>query len=138
MSAGKFLMPARVGGTASQASARRQVLAQWRGIDLHPLEQARLPRANASADVVPRVLESIGLDKRRADAEILKAWHHLIDPTLTAHAQPTKLLRGTLFVTVDSSVWLAEIVRYRRKEILDRLQSCFGRDLIGKISFRVG
>ncbi|MBI2925412.1 MAG: DUF721 domain-containing protein, partial [Verrucomicrobia bacterium] len=123
---------------AASAQARQQVLAQWRGLDLHPLEQARTVRAKASADVVPRVLESIGLDKRRADAEILKVWQHLIDPTITAHAQPTKLHKGTLFVTVDSSVWLAEIVRYRRKEILDRLQHCFGRDLIGKISFRVG
>jgi hypothetical protein len=41
-------------------------------------------------------------------------------------------------VAVDSSAWLSEIVRYRRKEILDRLQHSFGRDLISKISFRVG
>jgi hypothetical protein len=46
--------------------------------------------------------------------------------------------KGTLFVNVDSSVWLSEIVRYRRKEILDRLQHSFGRDLIQRISFRVG
>ena len=43
-----------------------------------------------------------------------------------------------LFVTVDSSVWLAEIVRYRRKEILDRLQHSFGKDLIVRISYRIG
>ena len=48
------------------------------------------------------------------------------------------LRKGTLFVTVDSSVWLAEIVRYRRKEILDRLQHSFGRDIIQKISYRIG
>ena len=45
---------------------------------------------------------------------------------------------GTLFVTVDSSAWLSEIVRYRRKEILDRLQHSFGRAVIQKISFRIG
>jgi hypothetical protein len=48
------------------------------------------------------------------------------------------LRKGTLFVTVDSSVWLSEIVRYRRKEILDRLQHSFSRDFITRISFRVG
>ena len=47
-------------------------------------------------------------------------------------------MRGTLFVNVDSSVWLDEIVRYRRKEILTRLQTAFGREMIKKISFRVG
>ena len=30
-------------------------------------------------------------------------------------------------MTVDSSTWLSEIVRYRRKEILDRLQNTFGK-----------
>jgi hypothetical protein len=39
---------------------------------------------------------------------------------------------------VDSSVWLDEIVRYRRREILERLQNSFGRELIRKISFRLG
>ena len=61
-----------------------------------------------------------------------------IDPNLTAHAQPHNLHKGTLFVNVDSSVWLTEIVRYRRKEILDRLQHSFGKNLIQKISFRIG
>jgi len=35
-------------------------------------------------------------------------------------------------------VWLSEIVRYRRKEILSRLQFSFGRDLIQRISYRAG
>jgi hypothetical protein len=46
--------------------------------------------------------------------------------------------RGTLFVNVESSVRLSEIVRYRRKEILDRLQHSFEREVIKKISFRAG
>ena len=75
---------------------------------------------------------------RRAEAEIVRVWNNLIDPNIIAHAQPTGLNKGTLFVTVDSSVWLNEIVRYRRKEVLDRLQHSFGSDLIARISFRVG
>jgi len=39
---------------------------------------------------------------------------------------------------VDSNVWLSEIVRYRRKEILDRLQHSFGTEMIQRISYRVG
>ena len=54
------------------------------------------------------------------------------------HAQPTGFRKGTLFVTVDSSVWLSEIVRYRKDEILERLQHSFGPQTICRISFRVG
>jgi predicted nucleic acid-binding Zn ribbon protein len=68
----------------------------------------------------------------------VKVWTELLDPNVVAHAQPTGLRKGTLFVTVDSSVWLSEIVRYRRKEILERLQHAFGTNIVQRISFRVG
>jgi predicted nucleic acid-binding Zn ribbon protein len=87
--------------------------------------------------VLPNVLSSLGLEQRRAETEIVKVWNHLLDPNIVAHAQPAGLRKGTLFVDVDSSVWLNEIVRYRRREILERLQHSFGRALITKISFRV-
>ena len=121
-----------------KADARGRVLAQWRGIDLAPLEKARAVRACKAGDILPKVLTDLRMDRRRAEAEILKVWNNLIDPVLIAHAQPTGLHKGTLFVSVDSSVWLDEIVRYRRREILDRLQHSFGRELIIRISFRVG
>ena len=121
-----------------KVSSRQRALAQWRGIDLAPLERAQALRAQPTKAVMPRVLSELRIDKRRAEAEVVKVWSHLLDPTIVAHAQPTGLNKGTLFVTVDSSVWLSEIVRYRRKEILARLQHSFGRDFITKISFRVG
>jgi predicted nucleic acid-binding Zn ribbon protein len=119
-------------------TARQRALSEWRRIDLAPLEQGQALRSQAMADLIPAVLDKLGLDRRRAEAEIVRVWNHLVDPNVTAHAQPAGLNKGTLFVTVDSSVWLSEIVRYRRKEILDRLQHSFGRELIARISFRVG
>ena len=88
--------------------------------------------------LLPSVLSGMRIDVRQVEAEIVKVWNNLLDPIIVAHAQPTGIRKGTLFVTVDSSVWLSEIVRYRRKEILNRLQHSFGRDFIARISFRVG
>ena len=119
-------------------SARQKVLAQWRGVDLAPIETAKAVRERGADKVVSKVLADLKMDSRRAEIEIVKVWNELIDPNITAHAQPANLHKGTLFVNVDSSVWLSEIVRYRRKEILDRLQHSFGKNFIQKISFRVG
>jgi predicted nucleic acid-binding Zn ribbon protein len=119
-------------------SARQRVLAQWRGVDLEPLEKAKAVRARGADAVVSNVLADLKMDSRRAEIEIVKVWNSLIDPNIVAHAQPANLHKGTLFVKVDSSVWLSEIVRYRRKEILDRLQYSFGKSYIQKISYRVG
>lgn len=123
---------------APKLSARQRVLAAWRGTDLSALETARRSPARPAGAVMPRVLADLRIDARRAEVEIIKVWNNLIDPNIVAHAQPVGLRKGTLYVNVDSSVWLAEIVRYRRREILDRLQHCFGRDLIARISFRIG
>ena len=123
---------------SARIDPRRAILAQWRGVDLVPAERARALTAQAVKAVMPKVLSDLGLERRCGETEVIKVWNHLIDPNVVAHAQPTGLRKGTLFVTVDSSVWLNEIVRYRRREILDRLQHSFGKDLVTRISFRVG
>jgi predicted nucleic acid-binding Zn ribbon protein len=88
--------------------------------------------------VLPAVLKTLRLDQRRVEAEIVRVWNNILDPNLAAHAKPDRLRNGTLFVLVDSNVWLDEICRYRRKEIIDRLRHSFGPEMIAKISFRLG
>jgi predicted nucleic acid-binding Zn ribbon protein len=119
-------------------SARQQALMEWRGLDVAPLEKARERPAQSVEQVMPEVLKRLRMERRQAEAEIVRVWNYLVEPVVTAHAQPTGLHKGTLFVNVDSSVWLDEIVRYRRREILERLQHSFGREMIQRISFRVG
>jgi predicted nucleic acid-binding Zn ribbon protein len=121
-----------------KSTPQQRILAQWRRVDLNPLERAKTSRTKSAGDVLPRVLSDLRMDRRQGEAEVVKVWNNLLDPNIVAHAQPTGLNKGTLFVTVDSSVWLSEIVRYRRKEILNRLHHSFGHELIKKISFRVG
>ncbi len=118
--------------------AARRVLTAWRGIDLSEQERAHADRARSPAHLMPNVMKRLGLDQRRREAEVAKVWRNLIDPSVTAHAQPAGIHKGTLFVNVDSNVWLSEIVRYRRHEILERLQNAFGAEFIARISFRVG
>ena len=119
-------------------SARDKVLAAWRGVNVAPMVKANARREKTAETLVAGMMKSLRMDRRQAEAEIVRVWNNLIDPTLAAHAQPTGIHNGTLFVTVDNSVWLSEIVRYRRKEILDRLQHSFGKQMIARISFRVG
>jgi predicted nucleic acid-binding Zn ribbon protein len=123
---------------APSLNPRQSILAQWRGVDLAPVEQAKALTAQAIKAVMPKVLSELGLERRCGETEIIKVWNHLLDPNIIAHAQPAGLHKGTLFVNVDNSVWLSELVRYRRREILERLQHSFGKALITRISFRIG
>lgn len=117
---------------------RNRVLNAWRGYNVAAAEKLAASNNRLAGALVSKVMGDLGLDRKRADAEIVKVWNHLLDPLITAHAQPTGLNKGTLFVSVDSNVWLDEIVRYRRREILDRLQHSFGKETVKRISFRAG
>lgn len=121
-----------------QSSAKQRVLAQWRGVDVTATEIAQKNNAQRVGDLLPQVLTGFRIEQKRGEIEIVKVWNDLIDPNIVAHAQPVGLNKGTLFVNVDNSVWLSEIVRYKRKEILERLQHSFGREVIQRISFRAG
>jgi hypothetical protein len=123
---------------APKPKAKERALAEWRGVNVTAEETAQRNTSKAVGEVMPKVLKALRMDCRQAEAEIARVWNHLIDPSLTAHAQPTGINKGTLFVRVDSDVWRDEIVRYRRKEILERLQHSFGTQMIARISFRVG
>lgn len=116
----------------------QQALADWRRVNLVEEEKALTQSAKSVGTILPEVLKGLGLDRKRGELEIQKAWGHLIDPLIVRHAQPAGLAKGTLFVNVDSNAWLDEIVRYRRREILQRLQHAFGKDVIQRISFRTG
>ena len=124
--------------TPKRSDGCDQVLREWRRASCDDQEKLAQFKPNQTSDLVNKALKTLRLDQRTSESQILKAWTHLIDPTLTAHAQPVGIRKGTLFVNVDNSVWLSEIVRYRREEILERLQTCFGKEMIQRISFRIG
>src|SRR5262245_49565718 len=111
-------------------TGKERALAEWRGLDLSSAERALGNPTKGMDNVLPGVLKTLRLDQRRAEAEIVRVWNNILDPNIATHAKPDRLRNGTLFVIVDSNVWLDEIMRYRRREILDRLQYSFGRDLI--------
>ncbi len=123
---------------AAYANSRSKILAAWRGIDLSAAEALRHYRPKSIADLTRDLVKKLKLEQRQSETEILRVWAESIDPNITAHAQPTNLYNGTLFVKVDSNTWLHEIIRYRRKEILDRMQHSFSSKKIQRISFKIG
>ena len=121
-----------------EAEARAQALVEWRRVDVTETEGAWKCPARSLSELVPGVLRELRVEQRVAESQIVQVWNQVIDPRIASHAQPAGLVRGTLFVNVDSAVWLSEIVRYHRTEILERLRHVVGKEMIQKISFRPG
>ncbi|MFO1457959.1 MAG: DUF721 domain-containing protein [Verrucomicrobiota bacterium] len=128
----------RPSAASAARRARRRVLAEWRRVDLSEAERARISAGRSAADLLPAVLQGMRIDRRQAESQIVSLWRQIVDPRVAEHSHPVGLVRGTLLVAVDSSVWLTEIVRYGNREILERVQHAMGKDMVKKISFRVG
>ena len=73
-----------------------QVLRDWRGMDLRPIEKAYVDQAVSAGTVIRNVLGSLKLDRRRAETEVIKVWNQTIDPAVTEHAQPVSYTHLTL------------------------------------------
>lgn len=130
--------PAAIIAQRVEAASRQRALIQWRRLDTREEEGSVRRRDKTPKDLMPGLLVSLRLEERVMESEITQIWSRSIDPIIARHAQPVGLAKGTLFVNVDSNVWLSEILRYRRREILERLQNAFGKSRIERISFRVG
>ena len=107
-------------------------------MDLTEEEKLRHYRPKTVQSLTQALVQQLNLKQKESETEIPRVWASAIDPRVTAHAQPTGLKNGTLFVTVDNSLWLHEIIRYHKREILSRLQNSFGEKSIKRISFRLG
>lgn len=88
--------------------------------------------------IVEKILSGAGLDKMVQASRVVKLWDTVVGPTIAGHAQPRSFREGTLIVNVDSSVWLAQLDRYRKRQIKERLNRQAGQSVVRKIVFVIG
>lgn len=65
--------------------------------------------------------------------DITNEWTSLAGATEAKHARPGRYEDGTLTVFVDGAVWLNELKRYWRLEMLRKLQVRFGEKTVSKL-----
>ena len=83
-------------------------------------------------DVLGSLIEKHGLAERTWEAEMEQDWAEIAGPGVAAHTRPGRLHEGRIVVFVDSSVWLSELSRYGKGQLLANLKQRFGtriRDL---------
>ncbi len=91
---------------------------------------------NLSA-VLSEVLEKNGM---RQDAWMLRLeaeWKELAGADVAAYTRPGSFEQGRLTVYVRHSLWLAELSRYGKNQLLKKLQQRFGADQIRQLFLRL-
>jgi predicted nucleic acid-binding Zn ribbon protein len=87
--------------------------------------------------VLPDVVRELGIAEAVWQNEIVACWPELMGEQLAAKTRPGRVAHGTLVVFVEHSVWLNELSRYGKKQMLERLQARFGRQRIRSIRLQL-
>lgn len=115
-------------------SARRRVLAEWRG-HYEPLPEK--PPV-AAGDALPAALRDLGLSELMDEGRVVAVWEELVGPFIASHAKPHSLKRGVLTIRILNPSLRYELELAARSELLPRLQKKFDRKTVRKIEFRIG
>jgi predicted nucleic acid-binding Zn ribbon protein len=116
---------------------RSQILREWR--PLYTGADAPVgPPAHPVNQLVPGVMKQLGLEQRLQQSQVFFLWPTIVGSDIARHAQPVSLRNGMLIVAVDHPVWLQELSRYHKPEILQRVQQRVGKKAVRDIVFRIG
>jgi predicted nucleic acid-binding Zn ribbon protein len=116
-------------------SLRAAVIAEWRGL---PQKKAPADRWKSSADVMPKLMQRLGLRERLHETEVIDAWSKIVGAFIAAHSTPVALREGILYVRVLQPALHYELEQVSKSEILRKLKLRFGGKTIRDIRFRVG
>ncbi len=72
-------------------------------------------------DILPRVLQLMGLDDRFEEVKLLKGWERVVGAVIAQKSRPRMLKDGILFIEVENSGWMQELW-FRQKQIIDRIK----------------
>ena len=117
------------------ASLRAAVIAEWRGL---AEKKVRPDRWQAPGDLLPKLMQQLGLSERLRESEVIEAWNQIVGDFIAAHSAPVSLRAGVLFVRVLQPALHYQFEQISKAEILRKLKRRFGTKIIREIRFRVG
>jgi len=114
---------------------RAAIIAEWRGL---PQPHSLRDRCKTTRELVPALMQKLGLRERLREKEIIGAWHSIVGDFISAHSAPTMLRENVLYVRVLQPALHYELERIAKPRILAKLKQRFGGKTIRDVRFRLG
>src|SRR5438034_7457898 len=116
-------------------SLRAAIIAEWRGL---PERKMRPDRWQSPAEVMPKLMQRLGLRERLHETEVIEAWSKIVGDFIAAHSSPVALREGILYVRVLQPSLHYELEQVSKGDILRKLKRRFGPKTVRGIRFRLG
>ncbi len=89
-------------------------------------------KPDAIGDILPLVLERLGLEGRMQEAGLGKEWKRIVGESVAQRSSPGRVRDGVLTVKVSNNVWMQEI-RFLRESIVEKINGMFPGLKVGDI-----
>jgi predicted nucleic acid-binding Zn ribbon protein len=116
-------------------SLRAAAIAEWRGL---PEPKVRPDHWEAPAELLPKLMQRLGLKERLHEGEVIEAWAKVVGEFIATHSAPVALREGVLYVRVLQPALHYELEQVSKIDILRKLRQRFGAKTIRGIRFRLG
>jgi predicted nucleic acid-binding Zn ribbon protein len=116
-------------------SLRAAVISEWRR---SPEKTARPDRWQAAGELLPKLMQKLGLKERLHETEVIEAWSKIVGDFIAAHSTPVALRDGILYVRVLQPALHYQFEQISKADILRKLKRRFGLKVIRDVRFRVG
>ena len=88
-------------------------------------------------EVLDGIIQRCRSDGQGGITHLIQVWDRAIGPPIADNAKPFAVKGSLLLVHVSSSAWLHQL-RFLKKELLGKLNSCLGNQHIEEIKFKIG
>ncbi len=92
-------------------------------------------RIKSLGDALDELVENLGIRKKLREQDVFELWDKAVGERIAEIAKPTRISKGTLFVSVQSGTWRNEL-SMRREEILARLNETVNEEIVKDIKFQ--
>jgi predicted nucleic acid-binding Zn ribbon protein len=117
------------------SALRAAALFEWRGL---PDKKVRPDHWEAPAELLPKLMQRLGLKERLHETEVIEAWSKTVGDFIAAHSAPVALREGILYVRVLQPALHYELEQVSKIDILRKLKRRFGPKTIRDVRFRIG
>jgi hypothetical protein len=101
------------------------------------MSRKRLKRPLPITRVLDETLRNLGMEVKLKQHGVWSLWGEVVGPAISAHAQPSVVRDGRLFVAVEDSLWLHQL-NYLKHQILVELNNKLGKAALREMVLRVG
>ena len=88
-------------------------------------------------DIIDNVLQSFGQNPEMRVMEVWRLWDQILKEPIAENTRPAAFRKRLLLVHVSSSSWIQQL-QFMKKDIIEKINTALGEDLVEEIKFKIG